>query len=78
MFTIDYVEGKPVAVHLPQTVVMQLVEADPVVRGQTAASSYKRAKLENGRRIMVPPHIEAGIKVVVNTETGDYVERFKG
>ena len=61
--TIDYVEGKPVAVHLPQTVVMMLTEADPVVRGQTAASSYKPAKLENGRRIMVPPHIEAGIKV---------------
>jgi len=76
--TIDYVEEKPVAVHLPQTVVMDLVEADPVVRGQTAASSYKPAKLENGRRIMVPPHIESGIKVVVNTETGEYVERFKG
>jgi elongation factor P len=76
--TIDYVEGRAVAVHLPQTVVMTLTEADPVVRGQTAASSYKPAKLENGRRIMVPPHIEAGIKVVVNTETGEYVERFKG
>ncbi len=76
--TIDYVEGNPVAVHLPQTVVMELVEADPVVKGQTAASSYKPAKLENGRRIMVPPHIESGIKVVVNTETGEYVERFKG
>jgi elongation factor P len=76
--TIDYVEGNPVAVHLPQTVVLTIVEADPVVRGQTAASSYKPAKLDNGRKIMVPPHIETGIKVVVNTETGDYVERFKG
>ncbi|MCW5772801.1 MAG: elongation factor P [Rhodospirillaceae bacterium] len=76
--TIDYVEGTPVAVHLPATVVMTLVEADPVVKGQTAASSYKPAKLENGRRILVPPHIEAGIKVVVNTENGEYVERFKG
>ncbi len=76
--TIDYVEGRPVAVHLPPTVVLTVVEADPVVRGQTAASSFKPAKLDNGRRIMVPPHIESGIKVVVNTETGDYVERFKG
>ncbi len=76
--TIDYVEDRPVAVHLPQHVVMTLTEADPVVKGQTAASSYKPGKLENGRRILVPPHIEAGIKVVVNTENGDYVERFKG
>ena len=76
--TIDYVEGKAVAVHLPQQVVMLLVEADPVVKGQTAASSYKPAKLENGRRIMVPPHIDSGIKVVVNTENGEYIERFKG
>ncbi len=76
--TIDYVEGQPVAVHLPQTVVLEIVEADPVVRGQTAASSYKPAKLSNGRRVMVPPHVESGIKVVVNTENGEYVERFKG
>jgi elongation factor P len=75
---VDYVEGKPVAVHLPDSVVMDVVEADPVVRGQTAASSYKPAKLANGRRIMVPPHLEAGIKVVVRTEDGSYVERFKG
>ena len=71
-------EGTALSVEIPPSVTMQLVEADPVVRGQTAASSYKPAKLENGRRIMVPPHIEAGIKVVVNTETGEYVERFKG
>ena len=76
--TIDYVEGKAVAVHLPQHVIMTLVEADPVVKGQTAASSYKPAKLENGRRIIMPPHIDSGIKVVVNTENGEYVERFKG
>ena len=75
---VESYEGAPISVELPDTVIMQIVEADPVVRGQTAASSYKPAKLENGRRIMVPPHIEAGIKVVVNTETGEYVERFKG
>ena len=46
-----------------------------MVKGQTAASSYKPAKLENGVRIMVPPHVEAGVRVVVNTADGSYVER---
>jgi elongation factor P len=71
-------EGVAVSVTLPQTVVLEIVEADPVVKGQTASSSYKPAKLENGMRVMVPPHVESGIKIVVNTEDGSYVERFKG
>lgn len=71
-------EGEPIAVALPETVAMQVVEADPVVKGQTAASSYKPAKLENGVRIMVPPHVEAGVRVVVNTADGSYVERARG
>ncbi len=70
-------EGKPITVSLPDTVVMEIVEADPVVKGQTASSSFKPAVLENGLKIMVPPHIEAGIRVVVNTADGTYVERFK-
>jgi len=53
------------------------VEADPVVRGQTAASSYKPAKLENGVRVMVPPHVESGVRIVVNTADSSYVERAK-
>jgi elongation factor P len=52
-----------------------VVEADPVVKGQTAAASYKPAVLENGVRIMVPPHIEAGTRVVVNITEQTYVER---
>ena len=71
-------EGVAVSVTLPQTVVLEIVEADPVVKGQTASSSYKPAKLENGMRVMVPPHVESGTKIVVNTEDGSYVERFKG
>jgi elongation factor P len=71
-------EGVAVSVSLPQTVVLEIVEADPVVKGQTASSSYKPAKLENGMRVMVPPHVESGTKIVVNTEDGSYVERFKG
>lgn len=70
-------EGKPLTIQLPETIVLMITEADPVVKGQTASSSYKPAVLENGRRIMVPPHIEAGMRVVVNTSDGTYVERAK-
>lgn len=70
-------EGTPLVVELPQTVVMAVVEADPVVKSQTAASSYKPAKLENGVRIMVPPHIATGTRVVVNIAEGTYLERAK-
>jgi elongation factor P len=75
--TVMTYEGAPLSVELPQTVVMQLVEADPVVKGQTASSSYKPGKLENGRRVLIPPHIEAGTRIVVNTSDGSYLERAK-
>ena len=55
-------------IHLPATVMLEVVEADPVVKGQTAASSYKPAKLSNGVKTMVPPFIEAGERIVVRTE----------
>src|SRR5215469_10535663 len=75
--TIHLYEGAPLAVALPQSVVMTVVEADPVVKGQTASSSYKSGKLENGRRVMIPPHVAAGTKIVVNTADGSYLERAK-
>ncbi len=75
--TIESYEGDPIGVMLPETVTMEVVEADPVVKGQTASSSYKPATLENGVRVMVPPHIEAGTRIVVNTADGSYVERAK-
>ena len=75
--TVQAHEGEPLSVTLPDTVTMAIVEADPVVRGQTAASSYKPAKLENGVRVMVPPHIENGMRIVVNTGDSSYVERAK-
>ncbi len=74
---IESYEDEPISVMLPDTVVMEITEADPVVKGQTASSSYKPAVLENGSRIMVPPHIEAGTRVVVNTADATYVERAK-
>ena len=62
---------------LPDQVVVTVVEADAVVKGQTASSSYKPAMADNGVRVMVPPHIEAGTRIVVKTEDASYVERAK-
>ncbi|TVR99692.1 MAG: elongation factor P [Rhodospirillales bacterium] len=75
--TIEFHEETPISVQLPDTVVLAIVEADAVVKGQTASSSYKPAVLENGLRVMVPPHVEAGTRIVVNTADGTYVERAK-
>jgi elongation factor P len=71
-------DDRPLMAHLPETAVLEVVEADPVVKGQTAAASYKPAVLDNGIRIMVPPHIETGTRVVVNIADAAYVERAKG
>ncbi|MSP31154.1 MAG: elongation factor P, partial [Acetobacteraceae bacterium] len=76
--TVDMVEGDPVAIILPAQVILEIIEADPVVKGQTASSSYKPAKLSNGVKTMVPPFIEAGERIVVRTEDASYVERAKG
>ena len=75
--TISMHDGNPIAVELPQRVSLEIVEADPVVKGQTASSSFKPAMLSNGVKIMVPPHIAAGTRVVVMTADGSYVERAK-
>lgn len=75
--TVTSYSGEIIGVLLPDTVTMEVVEADAVVKGQTATSSYKSAVLENGVRILVPPHIEAGTKIIVNTVEGTYVERAK-
>jgi elongation factor P len=66
-----------IGIRVPDTVILTVVEADAVVKGQTAASSYKPAIVENGDRVMVPPHITIGTRIVVNTEDGTYVERAK-
>jgi elongation factor P len=75
--TVNFIEGKPVAVELPVSVILTVVEADPVVKGQTAASSYKPGLLENGLKVLIPPFVEAGTRIVVNTEDCSYVERAK-
>jgi elongation factor P len=74
---ISVFDGNAVAIELPQRVTLEVTETEPVVKGQTASSSYKPATLSNGVRTMVPPHISAGTRVVVMTADGAYVERAK-
>jgi len=74
---VNLVDGVPVGITLPTTVTLEVTEADPVVKGQTASASYKPAMLENGLRISVPPHIVTGTRIVVHTENREYVERAK-
>ena len=73
--TLEMHDERPIGIKLPDYVTLEIVEADPVVKGQTAASSYKPAKLENGLRVMVPPFIGTGEKVVVDTNEITYVRR---
>ena len=70
-------DDKPLSVTLPKHVTMEVTEAEPVVKGQTASSSYKPAVVENGQRVMVPPHIATGTRIVINTMDSTYVERAK-
>ena len=74
---INFIDGKPISVELPMQVVCTVVETEPVVKGQTASSSYKPSILDNGVRVMVPPFINAGDKIVVATTDATYVERAK-
>ncbi len=67
----------PIAIELPRTVTLEIVETEPSVKGQTASSSYKPAILSNGVRIMVPPYIANGTRVIILTEDNTYLERAK-
>lgn len=72
---VEFYNEQPVTIALPDKVEVEVTEADPVVKGQTAASSYKSARVSNGQRIQVPPYIEAGTRVIVNTADGSFVSR---
>ena len=72
---VEYYEAEALSATLPEKVTCNVAETEPVVKGQTAANSFKPAVLDNGVRINVPPFIEQGTDVVVNTETFEYVER---
>lgn len=71
--TLELWEEKPISVALPDQIEAEIVEADAVVKGQTASSSYKPAVLDNGVRVMVPPHIESGTRIIVDTYERTYV-----
>ena len=75
--TISMHEGTPLSIEMPPKAVLEVVETEPTVKGQTAASSYKPALLSNGVRTMVPPFVTTGTKIVVMTADGSYVERAK-
>ena len=73
--TVESHEGRPIGISLPDQVTLKVVEAEPVMKGQTAASSYKPAMLENGVRVLVPPFVGVGERVVVDTNELTYVRR---
>ena len=75
--TLSQYNGLPISIELPPRVTLTVAETEPVVKGQTASSSFKPAVLSNGVRTMVPPHINVGTRVVVQTEDGAYLERAK-
>lgn len=75
--TISFHESVPIALQLPQKVVLEVIETEPVIKGQTSSSSYKPALLSNQQRTMVPSHITQGSRVVILTEDGSYVSREK-
>ncbi len=68
---------KPVGIQLPPRVTLEIIDTEPATKGQTASSSYKPAKMSNGARVMVPPHVQPGTRIVIQTEDGSYVERAK-
>jgi elongation factor P len=75
MVQIESYEEEPIGIALPEHVTLEVADTEPVVKGQTAAASYKPAVMDNGARIMVPPFVAVGDRVVVNTETSEYVKR---
>jgi elongation factor P len=72
---VEFHEERPIAIQLPDSVILEVVETEPTMKGQTAASSYKPALASNGMRIMIPPFMGAGERMLVSTGTGEYLRR---
>lgn len=72
---VDFYEGTPVGLELPQTVTLEVVDTEPGLRGATASSSYKPAKMETGLVVQVPPFIESGTKIEIDTRENKYLRR---
>ena len=75
VITVDFYEGRAVALELPNTATLQVVETDPPMKGATAAGGAKPAKLETGVTVSVPQFIENGTRIIVDTRTGEYISR---
>jgi len=73
--TVESHEGRPLGISLPDHVTLEITETEPVVKGQTATSSYKPAKMANGVRVMVPPFVGVGDRIVVDTNEVTYLRR---
>ena len=65
--SIEFIENNPVSIKLPEHIIEEVTDTEAVIKGQTAASSFKPAILSNGYKIMVPPHIESGTRIVIST-----------
>jgi len=74
---VQFYEETALSVELPTTIELLIETTDAVIKGQTASSSYKPAVLENGINIMVPPFINSGDKIVLDTRTLEYVKKIK-
>ena len=72
---VDFYEGMPVGVELPNTVVLEVVETEPGMKGATASSSYKPAKMQTGLVVQIPPFIESGTKIEIDTRENKYLRR---
>ena len=72
---VEFYEERPISIALPEQVILEVQDTEPVVKGQTAANSFKPATLENGVRTNVPPFVGVGERLVINTEDGSYVKR---
>jgi elongation factor P len=72
-----FYEGKPLSLELPAAVELKVVETEPSVKGATAAAQYKPAILETGLKVVVPPFVNVGEVVSVDTRTGEYLSRAK-
>ena len=75
--SIEFIENNPVSIKLPEHIIEKVTDTEAVIKGQTAASSFKPAILSNGYKIMVPPHIENGTRIVISTTNFSYVEKAK-
>ena len=73
--TVKFHEERPIGIALPDSVVLKVTATEPTMKGQTAASSYKPATASNGMRVMIPPYMSEGEKILVSTETGEYMRR---